>query len=237
MNLIINNWKKEDYNNFIDYLKSLKDVKYQQFQRKLTKKDNIIGIKTPILKKIAKEISKGNYLSFIELNNHNHYEETIIHGFILGFIKNDYSLVFNLFNEFIKYIDNWAVNDQVIANMKIFRKNLDVLYNNIDIYLQDNNPWINRVGVVILLDYYVKNDYIDKILMTINDLDYKEYYTNMAIAWLICECYIKYKEKTLIFLKHNKINKWTHNKAISKIIESTRIDSNEKKLIKKLKKL
>lgn len=236
MNLIIDNWEKIDYNKFIDYLKSLQDFKYQQFQKKLIKQDNIIGIKTPILKKIAKEISKGNYLSFIKLNKHYYYEETIIHGFILGFIKDNYTHILYLFNDFIKYIDNWAVNDQVISNMKVFKSHLDELYDNIDIYLHDNNPWINRVGVVILLNYYLNDDYIDRILIIINNLDYKEYYTNMAIAWLIAECYIKYKEKTLIFLKNNNINKWTYNKAISKIVESNRIESNEKTIIKKLKK-
>lgn len=235
MNLKKDNWNKKDYKEFINYLNSLKDKKYKNFHSKLILSDNLIGIKTPILRNIAKEISVGNYESFIKLNNHKFYEEKIIHGLIIGYIKKDFKTIINSFNSFIKYIDNWAICDICVSNMKIFSKNLETGKNEIEKYLKDSNFWINRVGIVLLLDFYINDDYIDYLIEKIKTIKSNEYYVNMALAWLISICYIKYKDKTIVLFKEKYLDKWVHNKAIQKIIESKRINIEEKNELKKLK--
>ena len=230
-------WNKNTYNEFIKYLLELKDESYKNFHFKLLKNDEIsvIGIRTPLLKEIAKKISKTDYLEFIKLNKHKYYEETILHGLVITYVKTEFEESIKLFNEYIKYIDNWASCDIVISNYKIFKKNLDLGFKYINNYLNNKNPWINRVGIVLLLNYYINNLYIDKILNICNNIKTNDYYVKMSIAWLISICLIKYYDKTYNFLQNNKLDDWTHNKAIQKAIESYRIKNKEE--IKKLKRL
>jgi len=229
-------WNENSYNEFIKYLFSIKDEIYSKFHSKLLKNDKIkvIGIRTPLLKEIAKKITKTDYLKFIKLNNHKYYEETILHGLVITYLKIEFKKSIKLFNNYIKHIDNWASCDIVISNYKIFKKNLDLGFNYITKYLNDTNPWINRVGIVLLLNYYINDDYIDEILNICNNIKTNEYYVKMANAWLISMCLIKQYNKTYNFLLNNNLDNWTHNKAIQKSIESYRIKNKEE--LKRLKK-
>lgn len=222
------------YDEFIKLLYKHQDLKYKEFHKRLILSDNLIGVRTPILKKIAKQIARGNYNSFIELNKHDLYEETIIHGLILGYIKDNFNGVKELINNFLPYIDNWAICDISVSNLKIFNKNKEDGFIEIKKYLKNKNIWINRFGYVLLLNYYIDDEYIDQIfILCKNHKD--EYYVKMSIAWLLSMCYIKYKEKTLKFLNSNTLDKWTYNKTIQKIIESNRINKDEKTILKGMK--
>lgn len=229
------NINKSNYNEFINYLYSLQDIKYKNFHSKIVLANDLIGIRTPILKEIAKKIAKHDYNTFIKVNNHKIYEEKILHGLLLGYINTDFDKIKILINEFLPYIDNWAICDITVSNLKIFKKNKKSGFYEIKNYIKSNNFWINRFGYVLLLNYYIDSSYIDKIFKLCET--YKdEYYVKMSIAWLLSMCYIKYKEKTLKFLTQNKLEKWTYNKTIQKIIESNRVEKNEKETLKKLKK-
>lgn len=229
--MIIN---KYNYDEFIKLLYTYEDLKYKDFHKKLILTDNLIGVRTPILKKIAKNIANSNYTSFIEANKHNLYEETIIHGLTLGYIKDDFKILKKLTNNYLPYINNWAICDMTASNLKIFNKNKEEGFFEIKKYLKDKSPWINRFGYVLLLDYYIEDKYIDKIFSLCKN--YKdEYYVKMSVAWLLSMCYIKYKNKTLKFLNSNILDKWTYNKTIQKIIESNRIKKDEKILLKGMK--
>lgn len=225
------------YEEFLKTLYSLQDLKYKQFHSKLIMSDKLIGVKTPELKKIAKVIAKSNYLEFFKENRHELYEENLVHGLILGYLKLDYEKLKPLVNEFIPYIDNWAVCDMTVANLKVYKKNKtkDIVFNDIKKYITDDSIWINRFGYVLLLNYYIEEEYISEIFKLCKN--YKnEYYVKIAIAWLISMCYIKFSDRTLAFLKKNKLDTWTHNKAIQKIIESTRVSIEDKKILRGLKK-
>ena len=226
-------WNKQNYEKFIEYLFSIKDLNYAKFHSNLTKNNNIIGIKTPILKQIAKNISKTNYIDFIELNNHKYYEEIIIHGLIITYLK-DYHLAIKLFDEYINYIESWASCDIIVCNFKIIKKNLDNSFIKIKKYLNSPNFWINRVGIVSLLTYYLNDDYIDEVLKISDNINSNEYYVKMANAWLISICLIKYYDKTYNFLLNTKIDNWTYNKALQKAIESYRIK--DKDILKNMKR-
>ena len=166
MNLENTNWNKDNYNEFINYLFTFEDLKYKEFHSKLILSNNLIGIRTPILKEIAKKISKGDYKTFIKLNKHEIYEEIIIHGLIIGYLS-----VFNeslsLLDNFIPYVDNWAINDIVCANMKIFKKYQEKGFDKILNYIESNNPFQIRIGIVLLLDFYINDKYIDKIFRSL----------------------------------------------------------------------
>jgi len=236
MNIENITWNKDSYRQFIEFLYTLSDIKYKDFHSKLILDKNLIGIRTPLLKDIAKKISKTNYLEFIKLNNHAFYEETIIHGLLIGYIKEGIDNSLKLLDEFSRYINNWAICDLIISNLKIVNKNKDKVLHLIHKYLKSDQTYQVRVALVLLLDYYITDNYIDIVLDLSDKIETDEYYIKMANAWLISICYIKYKDKTKEFLLKTKIDKWTYNKAIQKIIESKRTCSEEKELLRLMKK-
>lgn len=223
----------QDYNKFIEYLFSLKDDEYKKFNQKIVKTDNIIGIRLPILKNIAKIIAKNEYLSFIKNNKHQYSEEIMLHGLVITYLKIDFNESIKLFDEYIKYIDSWATCDSVVMNYKIVSKNLDICLIKIKEYLKSDKPFIKRVGIVLLF-YYLNDDYIDEVLKLINSIKSDDYYVKMANAWLISICLVKYYDKTVKFLKSCQLDDWTYNKALQKAIESYRIK--DKEILRKMKK-
>lgn len=227
-------WNKETYKIFIKYLFELKDDNYKKLQEKIIKNDNIkiIGIRIPILKKIAKDISTEDYNNFIKYNTHKYLEENILHGLILGYIKENEENLLKRINNFIPYIDNWETCDTVCANLKQFKKmNVNIINNYIN-----KNPWSQRFGLVLLLDHYIKEENLDFIYKICKNIKTKEYYVKMAISWLLSICYIKYPSSTLNFLKKANLDKFTYNKTISKICDSKRIDKSVKEKLKLIRK-
>ena len=225
-----------NYNDLLNYLDSIKDDKYKVFHFKLLNNDNIklLGVRTPKLKEISKYLSKNNYQDYIN-TKHNTYEEKLIHGLILGYLKIEFKQLLNLLDKFIPYIDNWATCDLTVSNLKQFKKNQEEGYKYIKKCIKNKNIWKQRVGIVLINSYYINDNYIEKILELLPTIKTNEYYIEMAIAWTLSTCYIKYPNITINILKEKKLEKTIHNKTIQKIIESTRIDKETKEKIKQLK--
>ena len=225
------------YQDFLNELYKLQDLKYKEFHGKLIMSNELIGVRTPELKRIAKIIARSNYEEFFKENKHELYEENLVHGLVLGYLKLGFNELKQLVDEFIPYIDNWAVCDMTVTNLKVYKKNKtkDIVFNEIKSYISNNNPWINRFGYVLLLEYFIEEKYIDEIF-ELSENYQDEYYVKMAIAWLISMCYIKHKGRTLTFLKKHKLDVWTHNKSIQKIIESSRVSDEDKIMLRGLKR-
>lgn len=229
------NWSKENYHMFLAYLNSLADEKYKKFHSKLILKNDLIGVRTPKLKIIAKEISKYNYSSFFKINKHKFYEEKTIHGLVIGYLKN-YDEAILYLNNFFEYIDNWATCDLMCANLKILKNNLDKSFTYIKELINSKEVWKTRTGLVLLNNYYIDDKYIDEIFKIIDNVNLNQYYVNIAIAWLLSTCYINYKDKTYNYLLNDKLDNWIHNKAIQKINDSKRVGDKDKKKINSLKR-
>lgn len=228
---------EKSYKIFLQELKEMKDTAYQKFQGGLFKEDvSLIGIRTPILKEMAKDIAKGDYISFIKYNTHTYYEEKVLHGLLLGYIKTDFEILLSLIRDFLPYNDNWAINDLTCTNLKAFKKNKEDGFLFITDCLHSSRSWDIRFGLVLLLDYYVEEDYIDAILLICDRIQNKEYYVKMANAWLLSICFIKCREKTLAYFKKNHLDTWTYHKAISKICDSYRVSKEDKELLKSMKR-
>lgn len=230
-------WTKESYQEFINYLLSLEEIKYKKFMSiALVEEKNLIGIRTPKLKEIAKEISKGEWREFIKYSHNDYYEEGVIKGLVLGFIKCDYKIRKDYLDSFIDEIDNWAVCDIVVGNLKFLKKEKELYYNFVKGCVFSDEAWRIRFGLVTLLGYYLEERYIDEIFSLCSSVTNKEYYVKMAQAWLISIMFIKFREKTLEYLKENSLDTWTHNKAIQKIRESTRVSKEDKEFLLSLKR-
>lgn len=232
MNLKSIVWNDDSYREFINYLISLEDINYQKFHSNLLGVEKrVIGIRTPKLKELAKDISKGEWKEFIKYSQNTYYEEGVIKGLVLGFIKVDYEVRKGYIDSFIAEIDNWATCDIVVGNLKFLKKEKERYYDFIKECTSLNNPWNIRFGLVTLLGYYLEDRYIDEIFLLCSSVTNREYYIKMAQAWLISIMFIKFRDKTLEYLKNNGLDSWTQNKAIQKIRESTRVSKEDKDFI------
>ena len=228
------NWNRENYLQFIEKLKSLKDEKYLEFHKKLvTTNSEIIGIRSPIVKDIAKNIAKGDWRKFIAQEIKGYYEEIFIRGLIIGYIKEDKSIVKEEIESFLPLIDNWGICDGFVANLKIIKKNF---FDYLKKLIKTEEEYKVRFVLVTFLSYYMEKEYIEEIIQLCSQVKNKSYYVKMAQAWLISILFVKFPERTLEFLKDNSLDPWVHNKGIQKIRESIRVTKEDKELVKTLKK-
>ena len=213
-----------------------KDDLYKKFNEKIINTHKkIIGVRTPVIRKIAKKISKGNYESFLLKVKHDYHEQILVEGLVISSLK-DISVVLNKINNFTNLIDNWAVCDMVVANCKIIKNNLDETLKFIQKNINSINPWKTRVCFVMLLNYFVSKKYLNKIFYYVENDKSNFYYIMMSKAWLISECYIKFPEETIKYLKQSTLDKVTYNKAISKICDSYRVPKHDKIILRNMKK-
>lgn len=218
-------------------LYKLQDLKYKQFHSALCPNvDNIIGVQVPKLRKIAKELSKTNPKEYLELEDITYYEEKVIQGLIIGMSKLSIEETKSYLEKFIPKIDSWAVCDVVCSNLKIANKHPKEMWDFLEKYINSNEEFEIRFAIVMYLDYFLNDKYIEKVIKNISKIKLDKYYVQMAVAWLISSAYIKQKDETLQYLNNNKLDDFTHNKAIQKIIESYRVPKEEKEFIKTLKR-
>lgn len=236
MNLTEILWNKDNYQKYIDYLFQFQDLKYRNFHSTLIMNSQyeIIGIKLPIIRDIAKKIARGDRESFLLNVQNKYYEEVMIEGLVISYIKDEKTFD-HYFDIFINKIDNWAICDSFCAAIKIIEKKEKYFHKALKLSL-NKKEFLARVGLVMLLNHFISKENIKLIFDTLNKISNDKFYVNMAMAWLICELYIKYPHETLDFLKENNLNKFTQNKAISKINDSLRVDKNEKRMVSKLRK-
>lgn len=208
------------------------DVKYADFHSKLiptVEREKIIGVRVPVLRKIAKQGAKENCFTLDY-----YYEEIMVKGMMIGYEKNSIEQRLAKLRNFIPLIDNWAVCDCCCATYKFTLKNKKTVWNFITEYLEKGEYEI-RFAVVMMLDYYLDDDYIDAVLEILSALRSDKYYVNMAVAWTLSAAYIKYKDRVEQILDKKLLSPWVHNKTIQKICESYRVESNVKKRLKSKK--
>ena len=219
--------------NVLDELKKYQDDEYKKFTSAL-KVNNLLGVRNPILKNIAKEMVKNNdYVSFLN-EKHKYHEENMIHMYILSFIK-DKEYVYNELDKFVPNLDNWAVCDSLL-NIKLIDKNRDYFYSLVNKYKNSDKEFEIRFSIIMLLSHYVVDDYVDDIFKIIEEVKNDFYYTKMGIAWLLCELMIKFRDKCISYLIKSKLDDFTFNKAIQKMNESFRITDEDKKYLKTLRR-
>ena len=229
-------WNTKTYQLFQQYLITQKDEKYKEFHSSLVlnSKYEMIGIRVPLMRKIAKEIAKTNIEEFLKYAQDNYYEEIMIQGLVISHIK-DESLFNKYFKEYISKIDNWALCDTFCSAIKIVEKSEDKYFKEAVKMSLNKKEFISRIGLVMILDHFINQKNLETIFDTLNKIESDKFYINMAEAWLICEMYIKFPKETKTFIQKNTLNKFTHNKAISKIHDSYRVSKEEKEYLNTLR--
>jgi len=235
MNLIKDKWSKTDIKEFQEYLYTLRNESKIEWSKNIAKTNmKVLAIKCPILRNIAKEILKSNYISFLDYMIWDYYENTIINGYIISKIK-DFNIMKKYLDIYSNKADNWGTCDTLSFNIK---GQEDKYLNLSKKYIKSNKPFVRRIGIVILFSFVKYDNYLDEIFNILNSFNNEtEYYVNMINAWLLCECFIKHRNKTIKYLDNNNLNKFTINKAIQKCRDSYRVSKEDKKMLLKYKEI
>lgn len=216
----------------------LQDPGYKEFHAKLMptiNPDVIIGVRTPHLRKLAKELLKtepDTVKAFMTKLPHTYYEENNLHAFLLEGIK-DYGECIKALDIFLPYVDNWATCDCMAP--KILGKYPDELLSQITIWLLSDHTYTVRYAIGLLMRYYLDEQFKTKYLETVADIQSEEYYINMMRAWYFATALAKQYNATLPLLEEKHLDVWTHNKTIQKAVESYRITKEQKAYLKTLK--
>ena len=214
----------------------LRDEKYAEFQAKLTPSvapELFIGVRVPKVRKLAKLLKNDSGIeAFMGELPHKYYDENMLHGLLISEIK-DFDKAVAETNRFLPYIDNWAVCD--IMSPKVFKKHKAELIDNIRKWVGSNETYTIRFGIEMLMSHYLDDDFRTEYLDIPAEIRSEEYYVNMMIAWFFATALAKQWGSAIIYIEDNRLDRWTHNKAIQKAVESYRITDEQKMYLKTLK--
>lgn len=215
----------------------LQDLEYKNFQSRLIpsiRKDTIVGVRTPDLRRLAKILAKDDKIElFLNQLPHRYFEENQLQIFIISEIK-DFEICMAEVERFLPFIDNWATCDQL--SPKIFRKHRAELLARIHVWLKSDQTYIVRFGVGMLMEHFLEDDFETNFLKIVAAVKSEEYYVKMMVAWYFATALAKQYDEALPFLKEKKLETWIHNRTIQKAIESKRISNERKDFLRKLKR-
>lgn len=216
---------------------SMADESYRNFHSNLVPGvHNIIGVRLPMLRTLAKEIVKGEWESFLQCSENEYYEEVMLQGLVIGCAKMDFTLRLSYIKAFVPKINNWAICDSFCSSLKDTKKHQEEMLSFLQPYIHSKEEFSLRFAIVMLMDYYISEQYIDMVLSLMDSIKHEGYYVKMAIAWAISVCFVKFPEKTLVFLQNNHLDNFTYNKALQKTIESLRVEKETKNMLRSMKR-
>lgn len=230
----------------LEEINSKADSQYKQFQSNLCPNvNNILGVRIPDLRKYAKTLGDEDWKKTYKNIPDELYEGKMLKAMLIGLVKRDKNeKIEDYLDEKIKYIrefipkiDSWAVCDIFCSSLKFIEQNKEIFWKFIQEYLQSNKEFEVRFAIVILLDYFITDEYIDEVIKKLDNIKTTHYYyVRMAVAWTISVAYTKFPDKIMKYLKNNNLDNETYNKSLQKIIESKRVSKKGKNIIRKMKK-
>ena len=235
----------ETENDYLNYLKTIKSFSKNESVNDLKRhkailntNQNVIGVAMANIRKLAKQIYFGGYQKFLKISlpktkEAQTYEETLIEGLVIAEIKTK-DEQFDYLDKWLPKIDNWSTCDSTTASFKHSKLNEEYFQ-----YFYDkcfsNEEFISRFGITVLMNNYLDRKFLNQVFEMCEAVKNDAYYVKMAIAWLVSFCFMKYRNETLEFLKKKTLDKFTHNKAISKCRDSYQVSSEDKELLKTLR--
>lgn len=209
-------------------LEALAEPGYRAFSCKLLPGiENILGVRLPALRKMAAEIVRGGWRQYLSTAEHDWFEQIMLHGMVIGLAPCDVSEKLAYAASFIPLIDNWSVCDSFCAGLKCAATHPEQVWAFLQPYLQSQSQYALRFGVVMLL-HYVDQAYLERVLAALRQVRHEGYYVRMAVAWVLCECYLQFPQRVGEFLQQTRLDDFTFRKTLSKILESNRADAHHK---------
>ncbi len=213
-----------------------KDDEYRQFQAKLVpniEADTIIGVRTPDMRRIAKEVfNSEDKDAFLTELPHKYYEENLVHFFMISMIKDFDECVANV-ETFLPYVDCWPVSDQ--ATPKSFKKNHQKLLPYIEKWIASEHVYSSRFGMRMLMNEFLDDDFKEEYLEIVASKKGDDYYLKMMVAWFFATALAKKYDETVKYIEERRLDDWVHKKAIQKAVESFRVTKEHKEYLKKFR--
>lgn len=217
-------------------LLEMQDLAYKAFHSRLMptiSPETIIGVRTPALRKFAKEMTKyGDVEAFLRELPHKFYEENNLHGFLIEGMK-DFDKCLAEVDRFLPYVDNWATCDMM--RPKVFKKNPEALLPKIEEWMASGETYTVRYGIGMLMTYFLEDNFDVKYAEAVAAVQSEEYYVKMMVAWYFATALAKQWDAVISFIEEGRLEKWTHKKAIQKAVESYRITPEQKTYLRGLK--
>lgn len=223
------------------------DPKYKEFNEKLVPGiGDTIGVRVPVVRAVAKEEAKGNFKELLDefektRESSLYQEELMVWGMVIGYGRMPLEERFSHLDKYVPRINSWAVCDCGNSTFKFLKKYPEESFGYVCKYLNSGREYELRFAAVALMEYFITEEYIDRVLDIYQKICHEGYYVKMAVAWAVSVCYVKFPEKTLRLLKRESVEAggletWTHNKAIQKIRESRRVSEEDKEMLNQLKR-
>ena len=198
--------------------------------------ENILGVRVPRLWKLARRLVKEEGSGYLGRAGDDTYEEIMLQGMVIGLLKEDTGQMLKRLPAFMAKAENWAHCDIVCSGLKKVKDDRESVLAFLKPYISSEREFEARFAIVLLLDYYIDEDYIDTTLELLQQVVHPGYYVKMAVAWALSVCYVQFPEKTLACMREGPFDDFTYNKALQKITESFRVDKEEKAFIRSLKR-
>ena len=221
----------------VERLMQYQDIMYKDFQSNLVPnidKETIIGVRTPNMRQIAKDVYNAEEAKeFLNTLPHKYYEENLVHFFLIAMIK-DFNLCVEEVNKFLPYVDCWPVSDQ--SSPKVFKKNHDKLIPLIKNWIASEHVYTARFGIRILMNEFLDDDFKEEYFTLVINKRGEDYYLKMMVAWYFATALAKKYDFAVKVIEENKLDQWCHNKAIQKALESYRVSDSHKEYLRSLKR-
>ncbi|MBR6395444.1 MAG: DNA alkylation repair protein [Lachnospiraceae bacterium] len=216
-----------------EMLLAVRDDKYKEFQAKLVpniSSDTVIGVRTPAMRQVAKEVFKSpEKEAFLNELPHKYYEENLVHFFVIEHIK-DFDECVREVEKFLPYVDCWPVSDQ--ATPKSFKKNHEKLLPYIKKWIASDHVYTARFGMRMLMNEYLGADFKEEYLELVASKKGDDYYLKMMVAWYFATALAKQYDAAVKYIEERKLDEWVHRKAIQKAVESFRVTDEHKEYLK-----
>lgn len=216
---------------------ALAEEDYRKFSSSLIPgEDKLLGVRLPLLRELAKGIAKEDWRNYLDNARDEYYEEVMLQGLVIGYAKASPEDILKYTEGFIPKIRNWGICDSFCTGLKLSKKHPDMVWDFIQPYLRSDREFEIRFAVIMMLAHFIDDEHIDRVIANLDGIRHEGYYVRMGAAWAISVCYVKYPEKTMGYLKNSKLDDFTYNKSLQKILESYRIDQESKAIIRSMKR-
>ena len=229
-------WNETNYTKLINELKFMVDDTYREFHLQIIPGCmNFLGVRMPQLRKLGKEIAKGDGRGFLTVAGHKYYEEIMLQGIVIGAMKSDIDTLLKDTADFVPLISNWALCDCFCGGLKGVKQHYDIVRGFLEPYLRSEQTYEVRFAVVLLMDHFTDAEHLSDLFSVYDEISHTNYYVKMAVAWGVSTAFAKFPSETMTYLKHCKLPDWTYQKALQKILESRRVSQEDKEQIRAMR--
>ena len=219
-------------------VEALAEPEFQKFSASLIPGvTRLLGVRLPVLRNLAREEARGDWRELLEHPAQEPYaEEVMLDGMLTGLARMEPEERLEWVRRFVPRMDNWAVCDTFCAGLKFSKRHPEMVWDFIQPYLGHPDAWHVRFAVVMMLDHFITEDYVERVLELLDGVRQGDYYVSMAVAWAVSVCYVKFPALTLRYLRRSSLPDFPYNKALQKIIESLRVSPEDKELMRSMKR-